>query len=175
MLYPFLLCSKVNQLSIYTYPLFFGFPSHLGHPRAFSRVPCAIQDVFISYPFCKQYCVHVNPNLPTSVHPQMVWLEAALGHGVGLAHQLRGVGGLGPVTWSQKYLRNRKQKPRNRSDQGVKGQKNWGWGSSRDQGTRSWHSSRMRTWMSRGRSWRSLKVTGFSRREPSPRFFFVSP
>ena len=39
----FLLYSKVNQLYIYIYPLFFGFPSHLGHHRALSRVPCAIQ------------------------------------------------------------------------------------------------------------------------------------
>jgi len=34
-----LLYSKVNQLCIYIYPLFFGFPSHLGHQRALSGVP----------------------------------------------------------------------------------------------------------------------------------------
>ena len=34
MLCEFLLYSKVNQLYIYMYPLFFGFPSHLGHHRA---------------------------------------------------------------------------------------------------------------------------------------------
>ena len=28
--------------SIHVYPLFFGFPSHLGHYRSLSRVPCAI-------------------------------------------------------------------------------------------------------------------------------------
>ena len=39
----FLLYSKVNQLYIYKYPLFFGFPSYLGHRRVMSRVPCAIQ------------------------------------------------------------------------------------------------------------------------------------
>ena len=33
---------------IYTCPLFFGFPSHLGHHRALTRVPCAIQKVLIS-------------------------------------------------------------------------------------------------------------------------------
>ena len=33
-----LLNSKGNQLYVYTYPLFFGFPSHLGHHRAASRV-----------------------------------------------------------------------------------------------------------------------------------------
>ena len=40
MLCYFLLYRKVNQLYIYTCPLFFEFPSHLGNPRALSRVPC---------------------------------------------------------------------------------------------------------------------------------------
>ena len=31
------------------YPLFFGIPSHLGHQRALSRVPYAIQYILISY------------------------------------------------------------------------------------------------------------------------------
>ena len=44
----FLLYSKVNQLYVYIYPLFFGFPSHLDHHRALSRVPCAIQYVLIT-------------------------------------------------------------------------------------------------------------------------------
>ena len=35
----------MNQPHIYMYPLFFGFPSHLGHHRALSRVPCALQSV----------------------------------------------------------------------------------------------------------------------------------
>ena len=47
----FPLCSKVNQLFVYTYPLCFGFPSYEGHHRALSRVPCAIQEVLISYLF----------------------------------------------------------------------------------------------------------------------------
>ena len=41
----FLLYSKVNQLYVFIYPLFFGFPSHLGHHRALSRVPCTTQSV----------------------------------------------------------------------------------------------------------------------------------
>ena len=56
-----LLYSKVNQLHIYIYPFFFGFPSHLGHHRALSRVPCAIQQVLIGY---TQSCICVNPNVP---------------------------------------------------------------------------------------------------------------
>ena len=39
------LYSQVNQSYIYTYPLFFRFPLHLGHHRALSRVPFAIYQV----------------------------------------------------------------------------------------------------------------------------------
>ena len=39
----FLPYSEVNQLHVYIYPLFFGFPAHLGHHRALSGVPRAIQ------------------------------------------------------------------------------------------------------------------------------------
>ena len=67
MLCYFLLYSKVNQLYVYIYSLFFGFPFHLGHRRALSRVPCAIQQVLISYLLYTQQCIYVNPNLP--VHP----------------------------------------------------------------------------------------------------------
>ena len=48
MLCQFLLYSKMNQLYIYIYPVFFGLPSHLGHHRALNRVPCAIEQVLIS-------------------------------------------------------------------------------------------------------------------------------
>ena len=47
----FLLCSKANQPHVYTYPLFLGFPSHLGYYRALSRVRCAIEPVLTSYLF----------------------------------------------------------------------------------------------------------------------------
>ena len=55
--------------SLYTliYPFFFGFPSHLGHHRALSRVPCAIQQDYISYLFYTQQCIYVIPNFP--IHP----------------------------------------------------------------------------------------------------------
>ena len=67
----FLLYSKVNQLYVFKYPLFFVFPSNLGHHRALSRVPHAIQQVLISYLFYTQYqqCIYVNPNLP--IHPTL--------------------------------------------------------------------------------------------------------
>ena len=35
----FLLYSKMNQLYVYIYPSFFGFPSHFSHHRALNRVP----------------------------------------------------------------------------------------------------------------------------------------
>ena len=34
---------------MHIYPLFFGFPFLLGHHRALSRVPCARQQVLVSY------------------------------------------------------------------------------------------------------------------------------
>ena len=48
MLYCFLLY-KVNQPHVYKYHLLLGFPTHLGHLRALSRVLCAVQQVLISY------------------------------------------------------------------------------------------------------------------------------
>ena len=38
----------MSQLHVYTSPLFFGFPSHLGHHRPLSRDPCAVQFIEIS-------------------------------------------------------------------------------------------------------------------------------
>ena len=67
MLCQFLLGSKVNQLHIYIYSLFFRFPSHLGRHRTMSRVPCAKQQVLIIYLFYTQQCMYVNPDLPS--HP----------------------------------------------------------------------------------------------------------
>ena len=34
------LYSEMIQLHVYIYPLYFGFPSHLGYQRALSRIPC---------------------------------------------------------------------------------------------------------------------------------------
>ena len=66
MLCQFLQYSKVTQLYIYIYPLFFRFYSHMCHYRVLSRVPCAIQQVLI---ICFiQWCVYVNPNLPVYPH-----------------------------------------------------------------------------------------------------------
>ena len=52
--------SRVIHLYIYIYPLF----SHIGYCRILSRVPCAMQQVFVSYLFYIQQCAYVNPNLP---------------------------------------------------------------------------------------------------------------
>ena len=57
----------MEEVCVCIYPLFFEFPSHLGHHRALSRVPCAVQQVLISYLFCTLWHIYVNPNLP--IHP----------------------------------------------------------------------------------------------------------
>ena len=57
MLYQFLPNNKVNQLYIYLYPLVFRFLSLLGRHTILSRVPYAIHQVLISYPFYTCVCV----------------------------------------------------------------------------------------------------------------------
>ena len=52
---------------MYIDPPFFRVFSHIGHYRALSRVPCAIQQVFISYLFYIQSCVYVNLNILISL------------------------------------------------------------------------------------------------------------
>ena len=42
---------RIGYRYIHVYLLFFGFPSHLCHHRALSRIPCIIQYVLISYLF----------------------------------------------------------------------------------------------------------------------------
>ena len=69
MLCQFLLYSKVNQFYVYIYPVFLRFPSRLGHHRALSRVPRAIEQVLMSYLLYTQECIYVNPNL--QVHPTL--------------------------------------------------------------------------------------------------------
>ena len=63
----FLLYSKVDQQHTYIYPLFCRFFSHLGHHKALSRVPCAMQLSFHQLPILNTVVVYVNSNLP--VHP----------------------------------------------------------------------------------------------------------
>ena len=66
----YLLLYKGNQLHVYIYPFFWGFPSHLGHHRTMSRVPCAIQQVLISYFLYIVAIVHIcQSQSPNSSHP----------------------------------------------------------------------------------------------------------
>ena len=82
MLCYFLLYSKVNQPYMYLYPLCFGFPPHLGHHSAPSRVPSTVQQVLIHSPFCAQQCICVNPSLsvppthyfPTGIHTFVLYV-----------------------------------------------------------------------------------------------------
>ena len=68
----FLLCSKVNQPQVYIYKYiyispFFGLSSHLGHDRALSSIPCALQCVLISYLFYIQYQLYIyQPQSPNA-------------------------------------------------------------------------------------------------------------
>ena len=59
----------MSQLYVYIYPIFFGFPLRLGHPRALSRVPCAIQKVLISYLFYICQCQSPNSSQPSFPRP----------------------------------------------------------------------------------------------------------
>ena len=58
---------------IYIYPFFFGFPSHLGHHRALSRVPRAIYNKFslvIYFIYSSIYgssCLPIHPTPPSSL------------------------------------------------------------------------------------------------------------
>ena len=64
MLYYFLLYSKVNQLYIDIYPFLFGFPSHLSHHKALSRVPCAVYSWFSLVMCFIQSGVYLYPSQP---------------------------------------------------------------------------------------------------------------
>ena len=54
---------------VYTCPLFFEFPSHLGHRRALSRVPCTIYEVLTSYLLYTEWKVKAAQPCPTLCDP----------------------------------------------------------------------------------------------------------
>ena len=66
MLCSFLLCSRVNQPYVYIYPLFLGFPPHLGHQRGlfpvlYSRFSLAIYFIHSS--------VYMSAPIPPFISP----------------------------------------------------------------------------------------------------------
>ena len=72
----FLLYNKVSLLYVYIHPLCFGFPSHLGHHKVMSRVPCTIYYVLIQFSSvaqsCPTLCDPMNRNMPgLPVHHQL--------------------------------------------------------------------------------------------------------
>ena len=79
MLCQFLLYSKVNQLHIYKYSLFFGSPSRLGHRRALSRVSCATS-VFslVIYFIYSTNSVYMPFPISNSSHPSFSLLDPYL-------------------------------------------------------------------------------------------------
>ena len=73
----FLLYRKVNLPYVYIYPLFFWISSHLGHHIALSWVPCATQQVLISYLFYTQQCVYISISVSqfiSSLFPHLVFI-----------------------------------------------------------------------------------------------------
>ena len=59
---------------IYMYPLSLELPSHPGRHTTLSRVPPALQQVFVGYPF-KYSGVHsLHPRLPNQSSPRSVSL-----------------------------------------------------------------------------------------------------
>ena len=77
----FFTTSAIWEAFVYTHPLFFGFPSHLGHHRALSRAPCAVQSVLISH-FIHSSSVHmsipVSQSIPTPWRPYICSLHLCL-------------------------------------------------------------------------------------------------
>ena len=75
LLYNIVLVSVVQKsksaVCILISPLFFGFPSHLGHHRALSRVPCSAQYVLISYLFYT-YFIHNPPEQEVATHSSIL-------------------------------------------------------------------------------------------------------
>ena len=69
MLCHFLLHSKANLLYVCIHPFLFGFLSHLGHHRALTRVPCAVQQLPISYILYTWECKYVTPSVPVHLTP----------------------------------------------------------------------------------------------------------
>ena len=64
----FLLYSKVNQLHVYIYPVFFGFSSCLDHHRALNS-SLSYPQVFISYLFIQSINSVYMSNLNLPVYP----------------------------------------------------------------------------------------------------------
>ena len=75
MLCQFQVCSKVNLLCIYIYPLFLRFFSHIGHYKVLSRVSCAMQQVLISYLSYMQQCICQSQFSNLSLLPFVVVIQ----------------------------------------------------------------------------------------------------
>ena len=71
----FLLCSKVHQPCVYTYPLFFGFLFCWGHHWALSRVPCSIQLSSVALS-CLTLCDPMDCSTPGFPVLHQGWLSA---------------------------------------------------------------------------------------------------
>ena len=61
--------SEGTQPYVYMFSVSPTPPSHLGWYIILSRVPCAIQWVFVGYPFKIQSCVYGLPRVPDYLFP----------------------------------------------------------------------------------------------------------
>ena len=78
----------MNQLHLHVYPLSSGFPSRVGHCRALTRVPCAAQQVLISYLFYTRCCCcAVLSRVQLFVTPRAVAYQAPLSMGLSRQEQ----------------------------------------------------------------------------------------
>ena len=71
MLCQFQVYSSDSVIHTHIYIFFFRFFSIIRYYNILSIVPCAIQQVLISYVFYIQYCVYVNPNLQIYPFPPL--------------------------------------------------------------------------------------------------------
>ena len=65
-MYKVVLVSQYSSDSVYMY-ISLRLISTISYYKIPSRVPCAIQSVFVGYLFYTQLCVYVSPNL--SIYP----------------------------------------------------------------------------------------------------------
>ena len=118
MLGQFQVHSKGTQPYIYMYPFFPKLPSHPGYHITLSRVPCAIQQVLVGYPFyfLKKYLfiylfIQAVPglscsmrNLHCSMQDLQLWhVDSQLQHACGIQFPNRGLNP-GPLHWERGVL-----------------------------------------------------------------------
>ena len=73
--------AKTPEWDVHLYPHVPGFPSHWGHHRALRTVPCATQEVLISFYFIRCVCAQMLRHLQLFCDPRTVARQAPLSMG----------------------------------------------------------------------------------------------